>query len=107
MKKFCINCGYDLSSIVSTQKPTNAEVSETPNIKDNDIENEIESRIIRKTIIKKKATPQQSEHLAKARAKRQENIKKKKEAALQEKESSIPEEIETPNLKPTPQEQPK
>ena len=96
MTKFCINCGYDLSSVVKrVSGDTPAETQKQSRVQD--IDEDIESRIVRKVVIKKKATPQQLEHLAKAREARKINLQAKKLINKKQQETS-----EEPPVKPAP-----
>lgn len=95
MTKFCINCGYDLSSVVKrVSGETPADTPKQSRVPE--IEDDIESRIVRKVVIKKKATPLQLQHLAKAREARKINLQAKKLINKQQQENEEVKPVKTP-----------
>jgi hypothetical protein len=94
--KFCPSCNLDLSKLKSAYS-NGKEVSPAPPPKASDyngIEDDIESQIIRKVILKKKPTKKQSEHLTKAREVAKANREKKKAAKVDKQPENVQEEAE-------------
>lgn len=68
MVKFCPNCAFNLSNVVQRVSEDTAPTQKQSKFQEDDnIENEVESRIIKKVILKKKPTEKQLAHYEKMR----------------------------------------